>query len=55
MSKNCCYNCGKRTANCHNNCKDYKKYLEDNEKKKQKEKENKEYYSSVLDRRNYGM
>ena len=31
---NCCYNCPKRKAHCHTSCEDYKKFSEENAKRR---------------------
>ena len=31
---NCCYNCPKRKAHCHADCEDYKKFSEENAKRR---------------------
>ena len=31
---NCCYNCPKRKANCHADCEEYKKFSEENAKRR---------------------
>lgn len=31
---NCCYNCQKRKAHCHTTCEEYKKFSEENAKRR---------------------
>ena len=31
---NCCYNCPKRKAHCHTTCEEYKKFSEENAKRR---------------------
>lgn len=31
---NCCYNCPKRKTHCHTSCEDYKKFSEENAKRR---------------------
>ena len=31
---NCCYNCPKRKPHCHTSCEDYKKFSEENAKRR---------------------